>query len=96
MCPVLLTHRPLAFSLSQCSICRCEFEPEDELRVLPCGHADHAECIDQWLAVNKSCPLCNKDIITTPPPVCPPVPAPAAAGMVEDFTSPLPMMVLPS
>jgi len=50
----------------QCAICRMEFEADDELRVLRCGHAEHAECIDQWLAVNKSCPLCQTEIIPSP------------------------------
>jgi hypothetical protein len=87
MCPVLLTHRPLAFSLSQCSICRCEFEPEDELRVLPCGHADHAECIDQWLAVNKSCPICCKDIAPPPTHAAAPAMAPAMAQTTTTTTT---------
>ena len=46
----------------QCSICRMEFEGGDELRCLPCGHAEHAECLDQWLAINRSCPLCQADV----------------------------------
>jgi len=56
-----------ACSGEQCAICRMEFEADDELRVLRCGHAEHAECIDQWLAVNKSCPLCQTEIISSPP-----------------------------
>ena len=43
-----------------------EFEASDTLRVLHCCHAEHAECVDQWLLVNKSCPLCQKDINATP------------------------------
>ncbi|KAH8065294.1 ubiquitin-protein transferase [Aureococcus anophagefferens] len=46
----------------QCAICRMEFEPDDVMRVLPCGHAEHAECLDQWLLINRSCPLCQKDV----------------------------------
>ena len=35
-------------------------QPEDdELRVLPCKHAEHAACMDQWLRVNKCCPICQ-------------------------------------
>ncbi len=46
----------------QCSICRMEWEPSDELRVLPCGHCDHVDCLDQWLSVNKSCPICMQEV----------------------------------
>ena len=48
----------------QCSICRMEFDEDEEmLRVLKCGHAEHAECLDQWLAINKCCPLCQCEVI---------------------------------
>ena len=46
----------------QCSICRMEFEDDDELRVLPCKHAEHKACLDQWLGVSKSCPLCSAEV----------------------------------
>ncbi|KAJ8598454.1 hypothetical protein CTAYLR_006857 [Chrysophaeum taylorii] len=46
----------------QCAICRVEFEPDDQLRILPCRHAEHAECIEQWLLLNRMCPLCGKDV----------------------------------
>jgi len=45
-----------------CSICRMEYEEDDTLRVLPCKHCEHAECLDQWLKVSKCCPLCNAEV----------------------------------
>ncbi|OAY31877.1 RING-H2 finger protein ATL13 [Manihot esculenta] len=43
-----------------CAVCLCEFEPEDELRLLPkCSHAFHMECIDTWLLSHSTCPLCR-------------------------------------
>ena len=46
----------------QCSICRMEFEDDDVLRCLPCKHAEHAECLDQWLQINRCCPLCQSEV----------------------------------
>mmetsp|Transcript_42969 Transcript_42969/g.71413 ORF Transcript_42969/g.71413 Transcript_42969/m.71413 type:complete len:192 (-) Transcript_42969:340-915(-) len=46
----------------QCSICRMEFEADDDIRALPCGHAEHATCLETWLGVNKCCPLCQKEV----------------------------------
>eukprot|EP00922_Rhytidocystis_sp_ex-Travisia-forbesii_P035321 GHVS01052410.1.p1 GENE.GHVS01052410.1~~GHVS01052410.1.p1 ORF type:complete len:449 (+),score=55.41 GHVS01052410.1:486-1832(+) len=45
---------PLAAS---CSICLCEYEEEEMLRILPCGHGFHAQCVDVWLATRAVCPL---------------------------------------
>ncbi|WOL06543.1 hypothetical protein Cni_G15277 [Canna indica] len=43
-----------------CAVCLCEFDDEDELRLLPaCGHAFHLGCIDTWLLSNSTCPLCR-------------------------------------
>ena len=47
---------------TKCSICQEEFEDDDEVRVMPCKHAEHAECLDQWLRVNKCCPICKAEV----------------------------------
>ncbi|KAK4057848.1 hypothetical protein OIO90_001067 [Microbotryomycetes sp. JL221] len=36
-----------------------EWEPEP-LRLLPCGHAFHAPCLESWLVVSGRCPLCQR------------------------------------
>lgn len=45
---------------SYCTICLCEYEDKEELRVLKCKHAFHKMCIDQWISkyVNN-CPICR-------------------------------------
>jgi len=48
----------------ECSICRMPFEAADELRVLRCRHAEHKECIDQWLKQSKMCCVCSTEIGT--------------------------------
>ena len=52
-----------------CSICLEELDATGSHRALQlhCGHIYGQECIDQWLTINKSCPLCFKEIVATPP-----------------------------
>ena len=52
-----------------CCVCLGEFADGEELRTLPCGHAFHASCIDEWLLGKgrelrnprelPSCPMCK-------------------------------------
>lgn len=46
-----------------CSICLVEFEENDEIRKLRCGHVFHCECIDPWLLKGKAvCPVCRQGV----------------------------------
>ena len=41
-----------------CSVCTDDFIKGQDIRVLPCGHKFHPECIDPWLLnVSGTCPL---------------------------------------
>ncbi|XP_076931123.1 putative RING-H2 finger protein ATL21A [Bidens hawaiensis] len=43
-----------------CPICLSKYEPKDTLRTIPeCNHYFHAGCIDQWLKLNATCPICR-------------------------------------
>lgn len=43
-----------------CPICLDAFGDDDGVRVVPaCGHLYHAPCIDRWLDVRNSCPVCR-------------------------------------
>ncbi|KAL9242392.1 hypothetical protein vseg_016394 [Gypsophila vaccaria] len=53
-----------------CCICLAGYADDDDLRELPCSHFFHAECVDRWLKINATCPLCKYEIIEreeTPP-----------------------------
>ena len=51
---------------STCSICIDDFEKDEMLRVLPCGHMYHTECILPWLTTRApNCPLCKDNIDNT-------------------------------
>ena len=43
----------------ECSICYCEYEVKEQIRILKCGHDYHKSCIDQWLTRHRNrCPMC--------------------------------------
>ena len=42
-----------------CVICFNEFEIGQKRKILECFHGFHETCIDQWLQVNASCPICR-------------------------------------
>ncbi|XP_048127298.1 putative RING-H2 finger protein ATL21A isoform X2 [Rhodamnia argentea] len=45
---------------STCSICLSEYQPKETLKTIPqCNHCFHANCIDEWLRLNATCPVCR-------------------------------------
>ncbi|KAL6718501.1 hypothetical protein ACLMJK_004593 [Lecanora helva] len=49
-----------------CSVCTDDFVKGQDIRVLPCKHKFHPECIDPWLLnVSGTCPLCRVDLHPT-------------------------------
>jgi len=51
---------PLPGDQTNCPVCLCEFAEGENLKSLPaCVHFYHEECIDRWLMVGHSCPLCK-------------------------------------
>ncbi|XP_044476207.1 E3 ubiquitin-protein ligase At1g12760 isoform X2 [Mangifera indica] len=61
------TNTPSEHVLSQedaeCCICLSAYEDGVELRELPCGHHFHCACVDKWLYINATCPLCKYNIL---------------------------------
>ncbi|XP_042017679.1 E3 ubiquitin-protein ligase At1g12760-like isoform X1 [Salvia splendens] len=48
---------------AECCICLCDYDDGSELRELPCAHHFHVACIDKWLYMNATCPLCKLNIL---------------------------------
>ncbi|XP_078148062.1 RING-H2 finger protein ATL80-like [Carex rostrata] len=49
-----------------CVVCLSDFEEKDHVKVIPrCGHRFHQGCIDVWLVMHGSCPVCRcSDMVT--------------------------------
>ncbi|XAR53176.1 hypothetical protein NMG60_11021614 [Bertholletia excelsa] len=50
---------------AECCICLCTYDDGAELRKLPCSHHFHCTCVDKWLLINATCPLCKYNIMKT-------------------------------
>jgi len=58
-----LNNDSLSFN-AMCSICLEEYDHREKLRMLPCQHLFHTECIIPWLTERfPNCPLCKAQII---------------------------------
>lgn len=42
-----------------CIICQDEYQENDKVGTLDCGHDYHADCLKPWLLVKNSCPICK-------------------------------------
>jgi len=59
----LLNYDSLSWN-AMCSICLEDYEQGEKLRMLPCHHMFHTECIVPWLTERfPNCPLCKAQVI---------------------------------
>lgn len=47
---------------AECCICLTRYKDNELLKELPCTHLFHVGCVDQWLKINSSCPLCKRQL----------------------------------
>eukprot|EP00243_Klebsormidium_subtile_P006594 TRINITY_DN282_c0_g1_i1.p1 TRINITY_DN282_c0_g1~~TRINITY_DN282_c0_g1_i1.p1 ORF type:complete len:372 (-),score=31.96 TRINITY_DN282_c0_g1_i1:333-1448(-) len=59
--------RKVSADNAECCICLSPYEDGAELRELPCTHHFHSPCIDKWLKINATCPLCKYNIVNGAP-----------------------------
>jgi len=54
-------------TVSCCSICLGDYKDKDVIRLLPdCGHVFHLKCVDPWLRLHPTCPVCRTSPLPTP------------------------------
>lgn len=49
-----------------CSVCLTELEEGEDVKILPCKHIYHPQCIDRWLERSKLCCVCKADVLRSP------------------------------
>ncbi|KAJ7993741.1 hypothetical protein DPEC_G00257830 [Dallia pectoralis] len=54
----------LAAETDNCAVCLEQFNNNQCLRVLPCLHEFHRDCVDPWLTLQHTCPLCKRSILS--------------------------------
>ncbi|EPS60936.1 hypothetical protein M569_13867, partial [Genlisea aurea] len=68
-CPRLLYSevkaRVRGSTAASCTICLADYRNADVIRRLPkCGHLFHVTCIDPWLRLHPTCPVCRTPPLT--------------------------------
>ncbi|XP_029787448.1 E3 ubiquitin-protein ligase RLIM-like, partial [Suricata suricatta] len=49
-------------ALQSCAICITEYTEGNRVRILPCTHQFHVDCVDRWLSENSTCPICRTEV----------------------------------
>ncbi|XP_019414037.1 PREDICTED: probable E3 ubiquitin-protein ligase RHG1A [Lupinus angustifolius] len=44
---------------ASCIICMDEYQNQEKIGILQCGHECHADCLRKWLLVKNVCPICK-------------------------------------
>mmetsp|Transcript_1571 Transcript_1571/g.3537 ORF Transcript_1571/g.3537 Transcript_1571/m.3537 type:complete len:339 (+) Transcript_1571:45-1061(+) len=47
---------------SECPICLSTWESQDIIKITPCLHAFHEDCLRGWLNSERTCALCRRDV----------------------------------
>eukprot|EP01016_Furgasonia_blochmanni_P025583 TRINITY_DN2742_c0_g1_i3.p1 TRINITY_DN2742_c0_g1~~TRINITY_DN2742_c0_g1_i3.p1 ORF type:complete len:469 (-),score=90.67 TRINITY_DN2742_c0_g1_i3:111-1409(-) len=48
---------------TKCSICYEDYVEQTDLKMLPCLHRFHTQCISEWLKDHNQCPLCKNKVL---------------------------------
>lgn len=61
---VVVTKEDVENNDALCAVCKDEFCVEEQVKLLPCSHRYHGECIIPWLGIRNTCPVCRYEFPT--------------------------------
>lgn len=64
--PEVVIDSKLVEEKAECAICKDAFEIQQKAVKLPCNHLYHNECIEKWLEMHSTCPVCRFQLPTEP------------------------------
>ena len=53
-----------ALEYPSCSVCLTEIAKNEPTLLIPCGHMFHDGCINKWLEMHNTCPVCRYELPT--------------------------------
>ncbi|MCH83561.1 RING finger-like protein [Trifolium medium] len=60
--PINVTTKLDNDSEATCSICLCELSNDSSVVQIRCSHVFHRDCIQKWITVKRTCPLCRINV----------------------------------
>ncbi|XP_050364815.1 RING-H2 finger protein ATL7-like isoform X2 [Argentina anserina] len=65
MLPIVVYNESFFVRDTQCAVCLGDYQADDRLQQIPaCGHTFHIDCIDSWLSMHTTCPLCRLSLLS--------------------------------
>ncbi|XP_004292408.1 PREDICTED: RING-H2 finger protein ATL7-like [Fragaria vesca subsp. vesca] len=66
MLPIVVYNESFFVRDTQCAVCLGDYQADDRLQQIPaCGHTFHIDCIDSWLSMHTTCPLCRLSLLSS-------------------------------
>jgi len=63
--PKVIISQELVDACIECAVCQEKLTLGEEVRQLPCRHYYHFDCIEPWLKMHDSCPVCRLSLSST-------------------------------
>ncbi|XP_078356317.1 E3 ubiquitin-protein ligase RNF126-like [Oculina patagonica] len=63
--PKVIVSQELVDAHTDCAVCQDKLTLGEEVRQLPCRHLFHFDCIQPWLKLHDSCPICRVSLNNT-------------------------------